>query len=371
MSTTNHGTPSPERPVAAPFFAWLRRLGVVRGDRWIAGVCGGLAARLGVDPLLIRGAAVVLALFGFPAIIAYAIAWLLLPDTDDEIVLERVLRHGWSPSLVVIVVIVIFALTPFAGGVWWATGHLPPFDLVPYGITSTFHALQGIAMLALLVWLAVVIVRFARNHRWGSDAAPRTPPADRASASADSEVPSAPAEASASTDWRARQAEWQARMAADRQRIREERADEAHRRATERIAAWEDERRARAASHPHASGWFVTLTLGLALVVGALSAAFAPTWFGVDGLGGTIGLSAALVVIGLAMVVAGLGRRHATALGWVAALVVLLLLFAVIGETQPFAHGYDVHIGGYQVFQLPWTPGQLGQGPVGSDVPGT
>jgi phage shock protein C len=49
-------------------------------DRMIAGVCGGLAAYLGVDAAIVRVAAVVLALTGGAAIIAYVVAWAIIPE---------------------------------------------------------------------------------------------------------------------------------------------------------------------------------------------------------------------------------------------------------------------------------------------------
>ena len=53
-------------------------------DRVIGGVCGGLARALGVDAVLLRIAAVVLAISG-PGVPIYLIAWLVLPpDTGDE-----------------------------------------------------------------------------------------------------------------------------------------------------------------------------------------------------------------------------------------------------------------------------------------------
>jgi phage shock protein PspC (stress-responsive transcriptional regulator) len=48
------------------FFAWLRALDIRRDtqDKWLAGVCSGLARRLGVDPLVLRAALIVLVLLG-------------------------------------------------------------------------------------------------------------------------------------------------------------------------------------------------------------------------------------------------------------------------------------------------------------------
>jgi len=49
-------------------------------DRVLAGVCGGLGRYLGVDPVLVRIAAVVLALANGIGLIAYVIAWIVIPE---------------------------------------------------------------------------------------------------------------------------------------------------------------------------------------------------------------------------------------------------------------------------------------------------
>jgi phage shock protein C len=82
--TDDAGTPPPEVPTPPPSSVppppithQLRRS---RDDRMIAGVCGGLAYYLGVDPVIVRVAAVVLALTGGAAVIAYIVAWVLIPE---------------------------------------------------------------------------------------------------------------------------------------------------------------------------------------------------------------------------------------------------------------------------------------------------
>jgi len=50
-----------------------------REDRVIAGVCGGLGRYLGVDPVLIRVAFVVLAIGGGIGFLIYGVAWLIIP----------------------------------------------------------------------------------------------------------------------------------------------------------------------------------------------------------------------------------------------------------------------------------------------------
>ena len=49
-------------------------------DRVLAGVCGGLGRYLGVEPVLLRVAAVVLALANGLGLIAYVIAWIVIPE---------------------------------------------------------------------------------------------------------------------------------------------------------------------------------------------------------------------------------------------------------------------------------------------------
>jgi phage shock protein PspC (stress-responsive transcriptional regulator) len=56
-----------------------KRLYRSRTERKIAGVCGGLAAYLGVDPVIPRILWVVLALGGGLGIVAYLICWLVIP----------------------------------------------------------------------------------------------------------------------------------------------------------------------------------------------------------------------------------------------------------------------------------------------------
>ncbi|WP_425859943.1 PspC domain-containing protein [Arthrobacter sp. TWP1-1] len=99
-------TPLPEqnRPASdadsAKFFQWLRGLGIQRGsNRWIGGVCSGLANKWGIDPVIVRGLAVVLTLFFGVGLLAYGVAWALLPEPDGRIHVEEVGRGRWSTGM--------------------------------------------------------------------------------------------------------------------------------------------------------------------------------------------------------------------------------------------------------------------------------
>lgn len=60
-----------------------RRLVRSRDDRWIAGVCGGVAQYAGVDANLVRLLVVLGTIFGFGSLlIVYVIAWVLMPEEE-------------------------------------------------------------------------------------------------------------------------------------------------------------------------------------------------------------------------------------------------------------------------------------------------
>ena len=56
-----------------------RRLTLSVTNKKIAGVCGGIAEYFGVDPTLVRLAAVVLALLGGSGLFIYLVAWIIMP----------------------------------------------------------------------------------------------------------------------------------------------------------------------------------------------------------------------------------------------------------------------------------------------------
>ncbi len=125
------------------FFAWLRALDIRRDtqDKWLAGVCSGLARRLGVDPLVLRAALIVLVLLGGVGVTVYLIAWAFIPNDREEIVAENGLRHGdfWG-----IAILVLIALSLVGGsgigdhngwGLWWLWWIAVPVGLVVWLVT--------------------------------------------------------------------------------------------------------------------------------------------------------------------------------------------------------------------------------------------
>lgn len=100
------GTPASGGPHNG-FFEWIRSLGIIRGgERWFGGVASGIAARTGLDPVLIRGLFVVLGVFGVGFLI-YGVAWGLLPEPDGRIHAEEAIRGNWTSGMTGAVVFVV------------------------------------------------------------------------------------------------------------------------------------------------------------------------------------------------------------------------------------------------------------------------
>ncbi|HSO65915.1 MAG TPA: PspC domain-containing protein, partial [Ornithinibacter sp.] len=122
--------------------------------RWFGGVCAGLARRFGVDPVLIRAAAVVLAFVGGLGLTAYVVLWLIMPDRRGDILAERALRRGDAGPIALLVLAVVLLV----GGVFsigQGDGWIAPFWLIT---------------VAIVVWFVI-----GRDKRRGT---PTTPPAD-------------------------------------------------------------------------------------------------------------------------------------------------------------------------------------------------
>jgi phage shock protein PspC (stress-responsive transcriptional regulator) len=139
MTTTNPGqagypwtAPGP-RPEPRP----LRRS---TNDRIISGVAGGLGEYFGVDAVIFRVLFAVLSFFGGVGLLAYALAWLLIPEPGvGQSVLDKAIHqlrlHRVPPWLVIFGGVLLVWVTWFS---WWAPG-------------PTFPALLLLAVLAVIL----------------------------------------------------------------------------------------------------------------------------------------------------------------------------------------------------------------------------
>jgi phage shock protein PspC (stress-responsive transcriptional regulator) len=129
--TTDPGTHGPR--VTGNQMRDVNRLRRSRGDRYIAGVAGGLGRHFDIDPTVVRVVLAVLTFFGGAGILVYGVIWLFVPeDGEDRAPVEL------NPDILKIVLIVTAAVslmivfgTPFFNNSW---GWGFPFPLVIIGL---------------------------------------------------------------------------------------------------------------------------------------------------------------------------------------------------------------------------------------------
>jgi phage shock protein PspC (stress-responsive transcriptional regulator) len=109
-----------------------------RDDRYIAGVCGGLARYLNIDPVVVRVLMAALTVVGGVGLVVYGAAWLLAPEEGAErSVLEshvpgnpRLRTIGWIVAGVIAVAAVV------GSGPWFDWGWVGPFPLLALAILA-------------------------------------------------------------------------------------------------------------------------------------------------------------------------------------------------------------------------------------------
>lgn len=347
MTQTAHPTrskPTHPRHNEAAFFTWVRRLGVPRLHGWLGGVCAGIAARIGIDPLVVRGMFVVAALLWPPTLIVYAVAWALLPSTDGHIILQRLGRGRFEPALIAI--LIMMALGLLSGiALWWVgIAFAPPsayylWEPLRYGPLSFLAVvLIAVAAVALAAWLVARAVRRARRrspHANDTAMGPRElePAAvvdDVGVIEVGAAAPLEPTVATDATDlefaqWRAAHTQWRADHNAWRQQqadaeaaAREIARDEREASARAFAAEAAEHRRIRRATKPRASVVFVLAALGAALIAGAVTALAVAEPL----VGAAAGILTAGTVSAAGMVVAGALRRRSGFLAFLTALFV-------------------------------------------------
>jgi phage shock protein PspC (stress-responsive transcriptional regulator) len=349
-------------PSGHRFFAWLRSLNLRRQPGWIGGVSAGIADRLGIDVLIVRGILVVIAVLGGPAVLLYAAAWLLLPDDHDRIHLEDLFRGKVEAPVVAIAVLVALSLLPVTQGFWWF-GSL--YWGQPQWSDSLGRAFWSLVILAVLVWFVVWFSkRSGRGASGGTGASTlrdgreatssgQAHSASEVPATTDDQpdtipnltVPGAPVApprpaADASTDelstWREQQKEWKAEYNAFRgQQDAEKQAANraaAARAREERMARGSAERQARALTRSHPL--YSVILIGVALVSGALTALVLGNGTP-DPSQILAGIAITIGVLGLGVVVNGAtGRRSGGATGLAIVLLIPLAVAGVFPQTS-------------------------------------
>lgn len=389
------GTPG-GAPFGSGFFAWIRGLGIVRGnDRWFAGVAGGIAARAGIDPLIVRGIFIVLAVLGGPGILLYLLGWLLLPDFTGRIHVEDIFR-GRAHAGVVTAAIVFATLVLIPAFFSIFSPGASPFSVWGWGVWGAIGIPEWLrGTLAWLCWIAIIVggafwLRAVLLRR-GRSAAEREAAAGAAGAAAGSAAGAAAAEAAGAAQAAADAAAGAASAAGDaargaanaagaagsaaaadftaQARAFADRTEQAAQRASESASEWgqrasaqatrwseevgrqADEWSARYAEHHDAHRMGVAqsvITLALALLAGGLSAAWALTVLSVSPTTAMIGgLTVAVAVLAVSIIIAGIRGRHTGWIGFLATCGVAALLLTVVlpwgTRFQPFG---TMHVAG-------------------------
>lgn len=106
----------PQPPGRADHLAPADRLVRVEQGRVVAGVAGGVGAYLRLDPRVVRVVFVLATIFGGVGVLAYAAAWLVLPNASQpDSVGERLLRRFSRAPTVVQVLVVGWVVLIFGG----------------------------------------------------------------------------------------------------------------------------------------------------------------------------------------------------------------------------------------------------------------
>lgn len=353
MSTDPTAPPPPGPPSAPPpgrgpasgteFFDRLRGFGAVRPDdgRWAAGVCAALARRAGVDPLLVRGVLVALALTsGGLALVGYGVAWALLPQQDGTIHLEEAVHGRVRGGLVGAAVLALIGFSrPLP---WWLAGWTPWNGGGPGG---------GLVVLALVLlgiwWLS------QRNGSgpggWGGPGGPGGPGPGGPGGAYGPGAPAAtdPAQAPTSTFATTPTAAYPTAPGygtppaggyPDHGRYTTDATDYADRYAAEYTARYTEAYQAAVAARPPdptAPSHRLTLgTLGVALLAGGVLAVWDRSAEALPGPTGLVAGCAALAVVAAGIVVAGVLGLRAGGLAPVGVLLALGLIVAAV--TSPW-----------------------------------
>ena len=119
-SYADAGSPA-SRPISSPGSAATASS---RGrDRWIGGVSSGIAQRLGIDPLIVRGIFIVLTLFAGIGVLLYGLAWAFLPEPDGRIHVQEAGAGRWTSGMTGSLITTILGFTGLGGGFWGWGNH--------------------------------------------------------------------------------------------------------------------------------------------------------------------------------------------------------------------------------------------------------
>lgn len=349
--TTESTAPTQGTRPRGGFFDWIRGAGFFRGHGWFGGVSVAIANRVGIDAIVVRGLFVVLTVLGFPAILLYAILWLLLPDEEGVIQLQELLHGRLHPSLAGIGLTFLFALVPVSSMLWRAFNAIvDPYGAVSvysvdgtyyegygsdvFGLTDgpdvSFAAILSIAVVGVIAIGTTILIVFIGRRRTAAAG-------NASSASVTAQAPTASFVAAPTTgeisttqpspelaEWRDNHEQTQRNVEAflvDQQ----DDASAQKRAQKERERAWRkfsdqmaQQRAIQRASNPRTSLMYTVGAIGLALIVACVVALVRQSTSVSEAI--ALGSFAGAVVLAASMIIAGISRRRSG-----------LLAFATVG----------------------------------------
>lgn len=328
-------TPPPTPPGTPPsagrsFYTWVRDLGITRSndDKWFTGVAGGIAARAGIDPLIVRGIFVALTVLGGAGLLIYLAAWLLLPDATGKIYVEEIVHGRATPGVVVagLIVVLVIAVPVLIGlvrsifigpGEWWFLNLVG----APEWVTVTFTVLWwAVLMPAAVVCLVLWLIR--RNARNSND-----------SAADDGKAPG--------TDWAGQAAqsaaEWGEKAGAQATAWGEKVSSQSAnlgQKVDAQATAWESKIRTHHAQTSLGAA-HILLTLALGLLAAGGIAAWAISSDTATRVVWLFALIAFVAVCAVSMIVAGVRGKHSGWVGFLAFAGVIALFFTPLSTVLP------------------------------------
>lgn len=164
--------PAPQGPrVSREEITDLGRLRRTRRDSKVAGVAGGLARHLDIDPVILRVAFVVLAFFGGAGIILYAAVWVLVPRDGSDNARIRLDPRSRTAALALVGAIAVLAVLGDSLGGWGFPWPLVIIGAIALLVVHTRRASDAVTAEAtppnprqrgpLLFWFTMALIALA------------------------------------------------------------------------------------------------------------------------------------------------------------------------------------------------------------------
>ncbi|MBP1325413.1 phage shock protein PspC (stress-responsive transcriptional regulator) [Leucobacter exalbidus] len=370
MNTTPDPTPATGMPPLGKFFEWIRGLGIARSDdRWFAGVAGGLAAKANIDPLIVRGLFVVVAVFGTPAIVLYLLGWLVFPDSTGRMHIEEIVRGRAQTAVVttaaviagLVIIPILFGLSFSPVFPMWGWDQVGVLGLPDWLMVTLGWIVRVAVIVIAVVWIRKLVMRHrvpappaaARPAPASAEPTAHTAPAahtepttPRGAAQADPDPSSSTSDSHQTSDPNpsfAQQADdWGTRFAEKAETWGQGVSEQAQALSEKHAQQLETQHAARKLGAAH-----TLISLAIALLAGGIVALLLTTEplraievtgtaLPANALGGMI---AALAALAISLIVAGIRGKHT---GWVGFLATCGVVALLIGAVFPIGTQYQI-----------------------------